>query len=114
MTYCNTHTDPNGILLRDLWPNRLGRTKTDKLTIADLKPWEVMPSDFDGLAEWADIEVDDSVHKVVGPTGPRTPYALLRSTSLEKADSRMRHRTLIRFQGFLAAYCIRPLGNWTG
>ena len=107
-------TDANGTLLRDLWPNRLGRCKTDASSIADLKPWQIMPTSFDSLSEWADVEVDEMVGKVLGPNGFRTPYALLRSISVDVEASNPRQRTLIRFQGFLSTFCIRPLGTWTG
>lgn len=105
----------NGSLLRDLWPNDLGKGKKDTRTIADLSAWEKMPSSYIDLSFWADVVVDHAVHKVIGANGPRTPYALLWSPSLYPGTPTPPRRcSLIRLHGFLSSYCIRPLGTWTG
>ena len=114
-TYLTAYVGNNGALLRDAWPANLGKAGCDVSNDDRLSPWEMMPSTFDALTQWATVTVDDDSPMYRSSNGKRTPYALLWSPKLfndERADSPQ--RVLFRVHGFLARFNVRPLGDWDG
>lgn len=94
-----------GEMVRDLFPNAIGRPLIDDVTYASASPWQLVPDSFDEICNWADVI---SVGR--DSTGSLR-YKLVYKT---EGDDQNRLEVRLRLQGFLSNAAIGPLGDWNG
>lgn len=93
------------MLCRDLWVG-FGPSVTSATLIQT--GWELVPTTFDGVIEWAYIRCNK------GQKDWTRQYSILYQDPGELADITYDYPVVVRVQGFVRACNLAPLGNWNG
>ncbi|KAI0338474.1 hypothetical protein BDW22DRAFT_1337761 [Trametopsis cervina] len=98
----------DGTLVRDMWPNGIGRPVADTRDVLDMEPCQLVPETFDELGNFchtlpvASRLAGKNFFKLafVPEISPALPDVLLEPT--------------FRFQGVVKDVALAPIGNWNG
>lgn len=108
------HLATSGILCKELWPNGMGIIEIedymlesgDSFTIT--QPWQVVPSSFEGVCEWAFVTADHQ-----SPDWTRS-YLILYRQPEDTDDLTVVYPVTLRLQGKIKAFNLATFGNWNG
>jgi hypothetical protein len=102
--------DTNGGLLRDSWPDGVGRVPgPDDLDAEDMAPWQFVPISFESVCEWA---VVGTKRKSESSDRARSKVLLYRDVGQHTGG--VKHGVTLRLQGFVKSCNLQPLGSWDG